>query len=157
MGVKGRNANRRMEKQEMVMSVAPESIRGQGNSSRTLSWGLLSSDMSSVPHDERKGQAPHIPLQGALLATLEQMSPELRQSYPEVYPSAQVMPTFPQIFWSPFIDHDPNSPSSGMGRGPQRPEGETLLKEAGRGWGRSPPPAEGFSSWRKDRGGVSSN
>ena len=41
-----------------------------------------------------------------------------------------------------------------MGRGPQRPEGETLLKEAGRGWwGRGHPPAEGFSSWRKDRGG----
>lgn len=41
-----------------------------------------------------------------------------------------------------------------MGRGPWRPEGETPLKEAGRGWrGRGHPPAEGFSSWIKDRGG----
>lgn len=33
-----------------------------------------------------------------------------------------------------------------------RPEGETLLKEARRGWrGREHPPAEGFFSWRKDR------
>lgn len=41
-----------------------------------------------------------------------------------------------------------------MGRGPSRPEGETLLKEAGRGWReRERPPAEGFFSWRKDRGG----
>lgn len=39
-----------------------------------------------------------------------------------------------------------------MGRGPQRPEGETLWKEAGRGWrGRGRPPVAGFSSWRKDR------
>lgn len=39
-----------------------------------------------------------------------------------------------------------------MGREPQRLEGETLLKEAGRGWkGRGHPPVEGFSSCRKDR------
>jgi hypothetical protein len=40
-----------------------------------------------------------------------------------------------------------------MGRGPQKPEEETLLKEAGRGWrGKGYLPVEGFSSWRKDRG-----
>lgn len=34
-----------------------------------------------------------------------------------------------------------------MERGSQRPEGETLLKEAGRGWReREHPPVEGFSS-----------
>lgn len=37
-----------MEKQEMVMSVAPENRRGW-DSSRTLSWALLSS-VVSVPH-----------------------------------------------------------------------------------------------------------
>lgn len=63
------------------------------------------------------------------------------------------MPTFSQAS-DHFPPLTPHSPSSGMGRGPSRPEGETLLKEAGRGWkGRERPPAEGFSSWRKDRGG----
>lgn len=41
-----------------------------------------------------------------------------------------------------------------MGRELRRPEGETLLKEAERGWReRGLPPSEGFSSWRKDRRG----
>lgn len=47
---------RRMEKQEMMMSVASENRRGW-DSSRTLSWGLLSS-VISVPHSyTRENQA----------------------------------------------------------------------------------------------------
>lgn len=68
-GVKGRNANRKNEKQEMVMSVAPENRRG-GDSSRTLSWGLLSSVMS-VPHLHQRevGSPDSHPTKGCLLAT----------------------------------------------------------------------------------------
>lgn len=74
---------RRMEKQEMVMSMASENRRGW-DSSRTLSWGLLSS-VISVPHSytrENWAALTH-PSKECLLATPRLTSPELGLLYSE--------------------------------------------------------------------------
>ena len=142
----------RMEKQEMVMSVAPENRR-EGTAAG-LCPGVCApqSCLSPIPTPERSGQPRLTPLRGTP-AGHPQRSLVLGWLHPEAWP---LCPNDAHLFPGirPFPTLDPNSPSSGMGRGPSRPEGETLLKEAGRGWrGRECPPVEGFSSWRKDRGG----
>lgn len=104
---------------------------------------------------QREGGSPHSHPPRDTWATPRQMSPKLGRPCPEAQPFCpNDVHLTPRHISSPLPTPDPNSPSSGMGRGPRRPEGETLLKEAGRGWReRGPPPAEGFSSWRKDRAG----
>lgn len=133
-----------MEKQEMVMSVAPEN-RGEGTAAG-LCPGLCSpqSLLSPIPTPEGRGRPRLTPSRGPCWPHQD------RCPWPS--PSAQMTPALlPGLLPLPILD--PNSPSSGMGRGHRRPEGETLLKEAGRGWrGRGRPPAEGFSSWRKGQG-----
>lgn len=75
-----------MEKQEMVMSVASENRRGW-DSSRTLSWGLLSSVICPpFLHQRELGSPDSHPSKGCLLATPRLMSPELGWLHPEVWP-----------------------------------------------------------------------
>lgn len=118
-----------------------------------LESALLSHACPPFLHQRGAGSPDSHPSEGHLLATPRQRSLVLGWFHPEALP---LCPNDAHLFPGirPFPTLDPNSPSSGMGRGPSRPEGETLLKEAGRGWrGRECPPVEGFSSWRKDRGG----
>lgn len=137
----------RMEKQEMVMSVAPENRRG--GTAAGLCPGVCSPYYVCSPflHQRQVGSSNSHPSKGHLLATPTQMSPELGCLHHRLPPLPKRCPPYSQAFQLPLPTPEPNSPSSDMERGSQRPEGETLLKEAGRGWReREHPPVEGFSS-----------
>lgn len=119
-----------------------------------LGSALLSHICPPFLHQREPGSHDSHPSKGCLLAIPRVMSPELGPFHPEAWPlypnDAHLLPRHLSYH---FPSLSPNSPSSDMGRGPRRPEGETLLKEAERGWReRGHSPSEGFFSWRKDMG-----
>lgn len=84
-----------MEKQEMMMSVASENRRGW-DSSRTLSWGLLSS-VISVPHSytrENQAAMTHTPPRDACWPYPESCPQSWARFTLRLGPSTQMMPTF---------------------------------------------------------------